>query len=182
MSEDIKNFIAISIAYLVAFSITFTLITPLQNYLLVGIPNTISILFLPHGVRILAAHFYGWKSIPYLLPSAYFMYFIMTRVQGLHLDPITPTISIISAYMGVKLTMIFTRLSHSNFDFVSWKWILLAGFLGSIINGLGHGLAQSEFSLSSQILGYAIGDVAGQFTLMLCLIFYFRFIQKSEQA
>jgi hypothetical protein len=106
----------------------------------------------------------------------------MTRVQGLHLDPITPTISIISAYMGVKLTMIFTRPSHSNFDFVSWKWILLAGFLGSIINGLGHGLAQSEFSLSSQILGYAIGDVAGQFTLMLCLIFYFRFIQKSEQA
>ena len=56
MSDEVKNFVVITIAYIMAFAMTSAIITPLQNYLLSSIPNTISILFLPHGVRVLAAH------------------------------------------------------------------------------------------------------------------------------
>ena len=68
MSDEVKNFVVITIAYIMAFAITSAIITPLQNYLLSSIPNTISILFLPHGVRVLATRYFGWRSIFYLLP------------------------------------------------------------------------------------------------------------------
>ena len=72
-----------------------------------------------------------------------------------------------------------TSIGFRDFNMSAWKWLLLAGFLGSIFNGLGHGLLQNEFSLSTQMLGYAIGDMSGQFALMIALIYYFRYIQKS---
>lgn len=180
MSDDIKNFIVITIAYIVAFALTSAIVTPLQNYLLTSIPNTISILFLPHGVRVLAAHYFGWRAILYLLPSAYFLYFLLTHAQGLDIHPAAPFFSIIATYLGVKLISLIAHVTPSDLSLSTWKWLLLGGVLASLLNGFAHGVLQSEFSLSSQMLGYAIGDVAGQFALMICLIFYFRYVQHTD--
>ena len=63
-------------------------------------------------------------------------------------------VSIIASYIGVKLISLIPSIGFRDFNMSAWKWLLLAGFLGSIFNGLGHGLLQNEFSLSTQILGY----------------------------
>lgn len=180
MSDEVKNFVVITIAYIMAFAMTSAIITPLQNYLLSSIPNTISILFLPHGVRVLAAHYFGWRSIFYLLPSSYFLYFLLTQAQGLDIHPVAPLLSILATYIGIKTISFIANITPSDLSLSTWKWLLLGGFLASLLNGLAHGLLQSKFSLTSQILGYAIGDVAGQFALMIGLIYYFRYFQTAD--
>ncbi len=177
MKEHVQNFIVVTIAYLVAFSLTTAVIVPIQSMYLTAVPPAISLLFLPHGVRMLAAHFFGWKSILYLLPVSYFMYGLLIQPQGVPL--IGPIVSLLACYVGMKLVSLFAHISSTEMDTSMWKWLLLGGFLGSILNGLGLGLLQNEFSLSTQMLGYAIGDVSGQFALMLALIYYFRYIQKD---
>lgn len=179
MKTHVQNFIVVSIAYLVSFSLTTSIIAPLQSIYLTSIPPAISLLFLPHGVRILATYYFGWKAIIYLIPSGYLTHFLWIKTQGVDLDLMTPMVSIIAAYAGVKLISLLPFLGLNDFSMSAWKWLLLAGFLGSIFNGLGHGLLQSEFNLTVQMLGYAIGDVSGQFVLMVCLIYYFRYIHRD---
>lgn len=179
MKEHIQNFIVVTIAYLVAFALTTAVIAPIQSIYLSAVPPAISLLFLPHGVRILAAYFFGWHSILYLIPSGYLTHFLWIETQGVDLDLTAPMVSIIASYIGVQSISLIPSIGFRDFNMSAWKWLLLAGFLGSIFNGLGHGLLQNEFSLSTQILGYAIGDVSGQFALMIALIYYFRYIQKS---
>jgi hypothetical protein len=179
MKEHVQNFIIVTIAYLVAFAVTTAIIAPIQSMYLTAVPPAISLLFLPHGVRILAAYFFGWRSILYLIPSGYLTHFLWIETQHIDLDLTAPMVSVIAAYLGVKLISFIPNIGFRDFRMSAWKWLLLAGFLGSIFNGLGHGLLQKEFSLSSQMLGYAIGDVSGQFALMVCLIYYFRYTQTD---
>ena len=180
MKEHTQNFIVVTVAYLVSFSMTTAIIAPIQSIYLTAVPPAISLLFLPHGVRVLAAYFFGWRSVLYLIPSGYLTHFLWTESQDVDLDITAPMLSIIAAYIGVKLISLIPSIGFRDFNMSAWKWLLLAGFLGSIFNGLGHGLLQKEFSLSSQMLGYAIGDVSGQFALMVCLIYYFRYIQTDD--
>ena len=169
----------LSLAYLVSFSLTMAIISPLQSVLLSSVPTSISLLFLPHGVRMIAAHYFGWKSIIYLLPSSYMMYALMTQAQGDILPPLSPLVSLVSCYIGMKLVTTFANVTSKDMSISTWKWLLIAGFVSSIFNGMGIGLLQGHIGLTIQMLGYAIGDVSGQFALMIALIYYFRYIQKD---
>ena len=180
MKEHVQNFIVLSIAYLVSFSLTMAIISPLQSVLLSSVPASISLLFFPHGVRMIAAHYYGWKSILYLLPSSYLMYILMTQAQGDILPPLSPLVSLLACYIGMKLVTTFANVTSKDISISTWKWLLIAGFVGSIFNGLGIGLLQGHIDLTTQMLGYAIGDVSGQFALMVALIYYFRYIQTDD--
>ena len=180
MNENVQEFTIVTIAYLVAFALTTAIIAPIQSAYLTAVPPAISLLFLPHGVRVLAAYFFGWKSIIYLIPAHFLTHYLWTIGQDVKLDIKAPLISVLAAYLGVKLIAIIPNIGFHDFGASAWKWLLLAGFAGSIFNGLGIGLLHNEFSLTTQMLGYSIGDVSGQFALMICLIFYFRYIQTDD--
>ena len=179
MKEHFQNFIVLAIAYVVSFSLTMSIISPLQAILLPSVSNSISVLFLPHGVRMLAAHYFGWKSIVYLLPPSYLMYALMIQTHGDILPFTAPLVSLIAAYLGMTLIVCLADISSRDLRISTWKWLLLGGFIGSIFNGLGIGLLLGNISLSTQMIGYAIGDVSGQFALMIALIYYFRFVQND---
>lgn len=58
----------VSALYVWAYFVTVAVVSPLQEALF---PTMVmSLLFLPHGVRVLAAWLYGWRSMAYLLPGA----------------------------------------------------------------------------------------------------------------
>lgn len=60
--------VAVSAIYIWAYFLMASVVQPLQEALF---PATVmSILFLPHGVRVLTAWLYGWRSVLYLLPGA----------------------------------------------------------------------------------------------------------------
>jgi hypothetical protein len=80
----------------------------------------------------------------------------------------------------MQIVSVVANVSSKDITVSAWKWLLLAGFISSIFNGVGIGLLQGDISLSTQVLGYAIGDVSGQFALMICLIYYFKQVRTDD--
>jgi len=58
----------VSVIYIWSYFMTVNLVAPLQTALLPSV--TMSLMFFPHGVRVLSAWIYGWRSFLYLLPGA----------------------------------------------------------------------------------------------------------------
>lgn len=52
--------------YLAAFLVVFEVVTPLQSMFFPEFPSRASLLFLPHGIRVLTAWLLGWRAIPAL--------------------------------------------------------------------------------------------------------------------
>lgn len=66
--RQVRVCIVVSCLYVWAYFLTVALVLPVQLSLL---PQTVmSLIFFPHGVRVLAAWLYGWRSVLYLLPGA----------------------------------------------------------------------------------------------------------------
>ena len=77
MQEHLQRLVVVSISFVIASSLTLGLVFPLQAMLLSGSKLEIGLLFLPHGVRILAFHFFGWKAILYLMPTSYLFWLLI---------------------------------------------------------------------------------------------------------
>ena len=168
--SSIGAFIIVSLAYIASYTVTSGLISPIQDIVL---PNSMiaGILFLPHGIRILAAYYYGWKALPLLLPSVYLMWYIDVYGNGIPLSPIQPIISLVCCVIAVQLVFRATKSIIEK----EWKLILIAGLFGSVLSSLitNYILNMNFFNIT--ILQFIIGDIAGQMTLMLMLIYLFRF-------
>ena len=54
--------------YVWAYFLSASLVLPLQQAVFPG--TVMCFLFLPHGVRVMAAWLYGWRSVPLLIPGA----------------------------------------------------------------------------------------------------------------
>jgi hypothetical protein len=70
LSEWAVPTLMISGAYFLAFATTFAVVMPVQDAVLPAFGNYASLLFLPHGVRVIAAWMYGWRSLLFLAPGA----------------------------------------------------------------------------------------------------------------
>jgi len=126
----------ISAAYIVAFTLMLGLVTPLQSILLPEITQYVSLLFLPHGVRVLALHYYGWKAIIYLLPSSTLMWFVVNFGTELDASLVAIIVSLLACYVGVGAVRWITKVSEDDYQSWSWKMLLLAGAICSILNSL----------------------------------------------
>jgi len=58
----------VSMLYVWTYYAMVYFVAPLQEALLPA--SVMSLVFLPHGVRVLSAWLYGWRSVAYLLPGA----------------------------------------------------------------------------------------------------------------
>ena len=159
----IGSFAIISIAYIASYTLVVGFLSPLQHLIFPTFTTSISLLFLPHGIRILAAYYYGWKSFFLLLPSMYFMWVITVYGSGVPLHPIQPLISGVSCVLGI---MIVSKKLTLNFR-ADLKFILLGGICGSILNGLFNSLAINQSFFTLEALYFIFGDVFGQIVLML---------------
>ena len=56
--------IIVTIAYVILFVVTFGALMPIQAQFFDWLPMSISLLFLPHGVRVLAVYLYGCEPPP----------------------------------------------------------------------------------------------------------------------
>ena len=167
----------VTIAYSSLFLFTFAVLMPLQDVFFYWLPMSISLLFLPHGVRILTAYFFGWKSILYLLPGHVITWAYLKFVLESEQDVYSTLISISASFLAICL--VFRSWScHSDSQLRShWKLIVAAGALASLGNGLGHAFLYGDLIDTAFMLltiGYLIGDVSGLFFLMLALIFVSR--------
>ena len=168
--KGIGAFVIVSIAYIASYTVTSGLISPIQNMILPDIPIA-GMLFLPHGIRILAAYYYGWKALPLLLPSMYLMWFISVYGNGIPIDPIQPFISGVCCVIGVKLaSKAFKGILEKE-----WKLLLFSGLIGSVLSSFITSFILNMNFFNITVFHFIFGDMTGQMTLMLILIYLFRF-------
>ena len=172
----IGAFSIISFSYIASYTLVAGFFTPLQALLFPNFTTTISLLFLPHGVRILAAYYYGWKSFFLLVPASYFMWIISVYGANIPLNLAQPIISTVSCILGVKI--ISKRLTHIFREDI--LILVFAGIIGSILNGLCNSLLINNTFLSTQVLSYIFGDVLGQIVLMLFFFQTLKFINFNK--
>lgn len=170
----------VSVAYMAAFFISLGILMPLQSATLPAFANHASILFLPHGVRVLTAWLFGWRALPLLAPSALLTHAYLYGTAGFS------TGYFFAALFGVfcatasfwLLAKLGLEFRHSLSKLSSWREILLAGSFASVINVAGTWLFYGlDFPSAS---AYFVGDVGGMVAAMLILMLVFRIWRKCR--
>ena len=174
--NNVGALLILSLAYITSYTLTNGFIVPLQSMLLPNYTSTISLLFLPHGIRILAAYYYGWKAFFFLIPSTYLMWFVIVYGAEVPLHPLQPIASILSCIIGVKIIS-KNRIGRLEKE---WKTLLLGGLIGSILNGISSSLLYNNVIITSSLFGYILGDMLGQIVLMIMLLYMFKFLRMFE--
>ena len=174
ISQDTFSvFLIVSLAYIASYTLTNGFIVPLQSMLLPSYTGVISLLFLPHGIRVLAAYYYGWKAFFFLVPSTYLMWFVIVYGANVPLHPLQPIFSSLSCIIGV---MIITKNKTGHLE-KEWKILILGGLIGSSLNGISSSFLQNNGIITSSFFDYIVGDMLGQIILMVMLLYVFKFLR-----
>ena len=181
MKEHIQNFLIVSVTYITAFSLTLGFVVPLQQILLSNVISELSVLFLPHGVRVLAFYFFGLRAAFYLLPASCLM-MLLSSQAGITLNPWAPIVSIICCYVGFALMTRFFPERVSQRSFPRWLYFGLIAFVCSFLNSFGNTVLLKQELDVSVATGYLIGDMAGFFVCFLILMYAFRFARLLTTA
>ncbi|TMV03817.1 hypothetical protein FGK63_18700 [Ruegeria sediminis] len=168
-----------SAAYVLASLLTFEVLSPLQNVFFPEYSSKASLLFLPHGVRVLAAWLLGWRAVPALLPGVFIVFaymggadvFLPSRLWAIFVA----VISAPAVFHGLKLLGwdLFPQPGRKP----CWACVMVAGTLASVLLSV---LTNAAFgSPTEEYVAYLIGDISGLFFLMLGLLFAFRYTRAA---
>lgn len=151
---------------------------PLQNLFFPEYPSRASLLFLPHGVRVLAAWLLGWRAIFALLPGVFIVFallagwdvFLPSRLLAIGIAVTTvPAVFYICKWLGWDL---FPRSDRTP----CWTCIMVVGIVTSVLVSV---LTNMTFgSATEEYVAFLIGDISGLFFLMLGLSYAFRLVER----
>lgn len=176
-------FLIIVLAYVLSHGSTAWAVTPVQSLVLPEVTVFASLMYLPHGVRVLATWAYGWKAIPALIAGAALStYFFSPPDQ---IDFLSPALleSLLIGAVCAFLAFELVRLAGYNCYFgqsrkLPWKGMIAIGTLSSVINSIGQTFIFSGLiglgDIRDVLLVYAIGDLVGLIVCMVLLMFVFR--------
>jgi len=182
------NFTIVVVSYLASYLLVFKVISPIQlQYIL----NTelVSLLFLPHGVRVLTCVLYGPRLGAFYLFSATLLTGFWVGMLGDY-NPLTLTLLYAVGALSVPIAFVFLQFIHEDtkigltkVNHNTIKTIAYLALISSIINSIGHALVLdgfSDFSVQPRIiLQFLIGDLLGTTVLFLCLRFVLNRIKLS---
>ena len=182
------NFTIVVVSYLASYLLVAKVISPIQvQYIL----NTelVSLLFLPHGVRVLTCVLYGPRLGAFYLFSATLLTGFWVGMLGDY-NPLTLTLLYAVGALSVPIAFVFLQFIHEDtkigltkVNHNTIKTIAYLALISSIINSIGHALVLdgfSDFSVQPRIiLKFLFGDLLGALVLFLCLRFVLNRIKLS---
>jgi hypothetical protein len=168
------------LAYVAASFLTFQVLMPLQNVFFPAYPSYVSLLFLPHGVRVLSAWLLGWRAIFALLPGVAIVFALVGGWDVLlpsRLLAITIAVTTVPAVFYVCKALgwdLFPRVDRKP----CWLCVMGVGIITSVLVSVLTNMAFG--SATAEYIAYLIGDISGLFFLMLGLYFAFRFAERRN--
>ena len=176
-------FAIVFIAYCACYFFVSFVVTPIQ--MAAGLPQTnyASLLFLPHGIRVLSIWLYKGRAVIPLFCAHLFIYpiFWLGEITLSNLGLVlvgtfcAPLAFTLIGWIGFDVSVRNTKIIH-------WRSILLMGFIASIINSLGNSFILSpNIDPSLHLLTaatYLFGDTMGVFVLLLIMLFGFRLTRE----
>lgn len=172
-----KITLAVSALYIWSYFLTVNLVQPLQQAVFPSL--VMSLLFFPHGLRVMAAWLYGWRSIAYILPGAVLcnLHFAGSRA----FDPdilMGTTASLVSSPLAFA---IFRRLRHSEPTSIGQtrlSAVVEVGFLASILNLTSLQLAYGLNPREGVVI--FIGDTSGLLLSLLIVWAVLRVLPRRD--
>ena len=182
------NFTIVLVSYLASYFLVAKVISPMQ---LQYISNSelVSLLFLPHGVRVLTCVLYGPRLGAFYIFSATLLTGFWVGSIGDD-DPLTLTLRYAVGALSVPIAFVFlqfiqedTKIGLTKVNHNTIKTIAYLALISSILNSIGHALVLdgfSDFSVQPRIiLKFLFGDLLGALVLFLCLRFVLNRIKLS---
>ena len=172
--------------YVIAFAVTQYLTRPIQDAFIA--PTLVgTLVFLPHGVRVIGVWLFGYRAIlPLLLGEVFGMYVLATLQLPLGVILQGAVVGGVSCFIAFEVF----RLVGQNLYFdegsqtVNWRLLILLAGTGSVFNSFGHIVVYREaFSFDDdieQVLGFLLGDLGGTVVLLLAMVFINRSLRQLK--
>lgn len=169
--------LAVSVAYLAAFFLTFGLVMPIQDSFFPEFSSHAILLYLPNGVRVLAAWLLGWRSILALLPGIVIVFIIIGGVNIFQPSRMAAIVAAVTVGPAVFYTLgkFGWDVSPRADRVPCWPCVLSAGIIISLLSAVLMNLALG--SPPTDYVAFLIGDIFGMFFLMMILMYVFRSIR-----
>ena len=178
----------ITAAYIVAMLFVNSVVVPIQNSLVPGVTSYAALLFPAHGIRVLSAWLFGWKSIPYLICATLSADILLTSQFAAANLQIASTTLLTSSVAWVSLQILLVggikiEAGERHVSLSTWRLLLLVGFISSLLNSIGH-----NYILSGELLPkhtfltlatFVIGDTVGTAFCFVTLMILFKFFQRN---
>ena len=172
------NFTIVVVSYLASYLLVAKVISPIQAQYILN-TELVSLLFLPHGVRVLTCVLYGPRLGAFYLFVAEILTVFWTGKLAVY-DPLTLTILFTLGALSVPIAFVFlefihedTKIGLTKVNHNTIKTIAYLALISSIINSIGHALVLDGFSAFEVqpriILKFLFGDLLGTLVLFLCL-------------
>ena len=171
-------FVLILLTYLGLVTVQHLVIMPIEKMMVERNVALVSLLYLPHAVRVMGAWMVGPKSILALIPASICGYFFAMRPDTGAFTPtdlIIPIIGALCAPVAFEL-MRFVRIDvyPKSTGVISWRTLVFAGLFSSIINSFFSTLfLEGRFPIEDTfdvLTRFIIGDVMGLVIILLLLI------------
>ena len=182
------NFTIVLVSYFASYLLVAKVISPIQSQYISN-SELVSLLFLPHGVRVLTCVLYGPRlGAFYLFAATFLTGFWVGRIGDY--DPLTLTLLYSVGSLCVPIAFIFLQFIHEDTKIGltkvnnnTIKTIAYLALISSILNSIGHALVLDGFSTFEVkpriILQFLIGDLLGTLVLFLCLRFVLNQVKLS---
>lgn len=177
--HDLLLTLFVSTVFVVLAQFSIKVLMPMQDAAVGEFQHHTLLLYLPHGVRVLAAWLYGWKSIIYLFPGQLMTHsFFWGTSSLLSFDVLNAIGGACVGYLGVLVASHVLRGNNQSLWMRPWVEILLAGVIASLANScikhLLHAMPLGE------TVGVLVGDILGLMLLMVLLLYVFRIERKVK--
>lgn len=176
----------IVMVYVFCHGVTSYLVLPVQSYFLGDITVFASLIYLPHGVRVLSTWLLGWRAVVALALGAFASEFLFTDAEALALTGYALWLSVpVGALSALAAFEILRLLGASAYAGgarrMNWRQLLMIGMLASVLNSIGQTIVfAGVISPGDQltvVVTYALGDMIGQAVAMLVLMMVFRLLR-----
>lgn len=187
--KEARNAFYVTAAFILALSSVTWVIAPIQTYFLPQVTVFAALVFPPHGVRILSAWLFGWRSFFYLVIAATVAHFLLT--PDVAFGPRTFIAIMIS---GLCSPLAFWMIDQVYYDFrtntmetdrTTWRGLLFVAFASSTINSLGQNIlfAREIWPVGSLnvFVAFLVGDTLGTFVAFVVLMTVLHRVRRIAQ-
>jgi hypothetical protein len=180
LKNHVDHFVIVSIAFIVASSLTLGFVIPVQGLLSQYAIPEIGLIFLPHGIRVIAFHYLGWKAVLHMIPASY-LFWALSNTSGSELDVLSPIVSMVACYIGFLGATVVVHKEDIGNKISTWKYFVIAGATSSVVNGLALSWLQFADTPLSALVGYVVGDTLGLAVCLVFLMYVFRLLRLSNE-
>ena len=177
-SPRINEFAVIFIAYLIAFAVVDFVVEPVQRYFVSSSTIVSSLLFIPHGIRVIAAWLCGVRAIlPLILAEFLGSMWLWQPDVGTSVllgSSIVGGLCVYLTFEVFRFTGIELQSGGKHSGLTNWKSLILLAGIASIFNSIGKQVCFENLApLADEILivsMFWLGDTLGTLACLLLLI------------